>query len=241
MNRAVLVTRHPSDCEELQRFLRPCGITVRPYPVLRLDGFDDAASWSAIAARLQDAEWDPWLVLASPRAPSRVVERARHYGADGLLDRPVAVVGDGTAAAAAEAGLKVTLRGPGSGSGLATLLVGTLEPGTPVVLACGKDRRPELPEALEAAGHRVCPVVVYAMRPTPPRELPPLGPDLVAVVVTSPRAARLYLDAVGGHPLPLRHWALGETTRDAAAGLGIRCEIPPHPTLTSLAEELCRT
>jgi uroporphyrinogen-III synthase len=61
------------------------------------------------------------------------------------------------------------------------------------------------------------------------------------VVLTSPRAARLYLEAAGGQPLPLPHWALGETTRDAAAALGIDCRVPASPTMESLAEELCRT
>ena len=97
------------------------------------------------------------------------------------------------------------------------------------------------PEALAEAGHPVHPVVVYSMRATPPRELPPLGPNLEAVILTSPRAARLYLDAVGGKPLPLQHWALGPTTRDAAGGLGIECAIPSEPTMYSLAEELCQS
>jgi uroporphyrinogen-III synthase len=86
----------------------------------------------------------------------------------------------------------------------------------------------------------VLPVVVYRMDPTPPRELPPLGPSLDAVVLTSPRAATFYLEGVGGHPLPCPHWALGPTTRQAAAALGIDCRIPLEPTMKSLAEELCR-
>jgi uroporphyrinogen-III synthase len=158
-----------------------------------------------------------------------------------VLQWPVAAVGDATAEAATEASLSVQLVGPGTGAGLAKELTGVLEPGAPVVLACGKDRREELPTSLEAAGHTVHPVVVYAMNPTPPRELPPLGPNLEAVVVTSPRAARLYLDAVGGLPLPLQHWALGPTTQEAAQSMGIQCKIPENPTITSLAEELCRT
>ncbi len=241
MNRAVLVTRHPSDCGELQRLLQPHGISTRPYPVLRIEEVEDDRGWTTVADRLADHRWTPWLVFASPRAPRRVAKLAGRHGADRLLVCPVAVIGDGTAAAATEAGFEISLHGPGSGSGLGKQLVEILRPHTSAVLACGRDRRPELPDVLAAAGHAVHPVVVYAMVPTPPRELPPLGPGLEAVVVTSPRAARLYLEAVGGHPLPLQHWALGATTRDAAAGLGIRCRIPPEPTITSLAEELCRT
>jgi uroporphyrinogen-III synthase len=89
-------------------------------------------------------------------------------------------------------------------------------------------------------GHTVLPVKVYAMRATPQRELPPIGPSH-AVVLTSPRAAEYYLDAIGGLPLPVPHWALGLTTRDAAGALGIECEIPESPTMESLAAALRRT
>lgn len=241
MTRAVLVTRHPADCAELAELLRPAGINVRPYPVLRLEDADDPAGWQAVRRLLADPGHRPWLVIASPRAPERLVRQARSRSADALLDWPVGAVGAATAAAAARAGLTPALVGQGSGLALARELLGRLAPHDPVVLACGADRRLELPEALAAAGHPVHPLVVYAMKPTPVRELPPLGPGLEAVVMTSPRAARLYLEAVGGRPLPLPHWALGSTTRDAALALGIAdCRAPVSPTIASLAEELCR-
>lgn len=241
MIRAVLVTRHPADCAKLDRLLRPAGLSVRPFPVLRLEDADDPGGWRAVRRLLVQGETPGWLVMASPRAPERLVRQARRRSADEILSWPLAVVGEATAAAAVEAGLAPELVGPGTGPGLAEALIPRLEPGGPVVLGCGADRREELPQALEAAGHPVRPLVLYAMRPTPTRELPPLGPGLEAVVVTSPRAARLYLEAVGGRPLPLPHWALGSTTRDAAAPLGIDCRIPPAPTIESLAEELCRS
>ena len=240
MTRVVLVTRHPADCAELEALLRPAGLAVRPYPVLRLEEADDAAGWRAIRRLLVDPPGRPWLAITSPRAPERLVRQARNRSADALLDWPAAAVGAATAAAAARVGLRPVLVGHGSGLGLARQLIARLESNDPVVLACGADRRLELPEALAAAEHPVYPVVVYAMRPTPTRELPPLGPGLEAVVLTSPRSASLYLEAVGGRPLPLPHWALGSTTRNAAAALGIDCRVPASPTMESLAEELCR-
>jgi len=241
MTGAVLVTRSPADCAELEALLRPAGLAVRPYPVLRLEEADDPAGWRAIRRLLVDPPGQPWLVVASPRAPERLVRQARSRGADSLLDWPLAAVGAATAAAAARAGLRPALVGHGSGLGLARQLIERLAPGDPVVLACGADRRLELPEALAAAGHQVHPLIVYAMRPTPATDLPPLGSGLAAVVLTSPRAIPLYLEAVGGRPLPLQHWALGPTTRAAAAALGIDCRAPASPTVQSLAEELCRT
>lgn len=240
MSRFVLITRHPADCAELQAKLSPCGITLRPYPVLRLEDVGDDAGWDRLKERIDGGERIGWLIMASPRAPGRFAEQCRGRGLGALLELPVAVIGDGTEKATADAGLEAALVGPGTGRGLAEELIRRLTEPTTVVYACGHHRRPELPDALEAAGHIVVPVVVYRMNATPTRELPPLGPSLDAVVVTSPRAAELYLEGVGGRPLPCPHWALGPTTRDAARHMGIDCLIPPASSLDSLAEELCR-
>ncbi len=240
MSRYVLITRHPSDCTELQSLLSPCGITLRPYPVLRLEDVDDTPAWSRVATLDSDGIQPTWIVLASPRAPRRFVAACRRHDAAKLLSLAAAAVGTSTALAAEEAGLRVELTGPGTGQGLAADLLERLEAPATLVFACGRDRRPELPRALEAAGHAVVPIEVYRMDPTPPRELPPLGPSLDAVVLTSPRSATLYLDGIGGMPLPCQHWALGPTTQQAAAALGINCLIPPEPSIKSLAEELCK-
>jgi len=238
MNRFVLITRHPADCAELQGLLKDSDISLRPYPVFRLENVDDEAGWTAA---LSEDPQPSWLIMASPRAPQRFVGQCAHRRADELLDLRVAVVGEGTAKASVAAGLTPEIVGPGTGLGLAEDLNERWGSPTTTIFACGHDRRPELPDALTNAGHRVLPVEVYRMRPTPPRELPPLGPSLEAVIVTSPRAARLYLDGVGGRPLPCPHWALGPTTQDAARSMGIECLIPPEPNLESLAEELCKT
>jgi len=240
VTRYVLITRHPAECRELQALVADHDVVLRPYPVLRLEEVDDDAGWDAALEATSGLD-GTWLVLASPRAPDRFVAQARVRGAVRLLTLPTAAVGDGTGEAASAAGLDLQLVGPGTGAGLAEQLLDRLGPGAPVVFACGHDRRPELPSALRAAGHPVLPVEVYRMRQTPVRELPPLrGPRIDAVVLTSPRAARFYLEGVGGQPLPCDHVAMGPTTRDAAAALGITCRIPPEPTIPSLAEELCR-
>jgi uroporphyrinogen-III synthase len=241
MSRYVLITRHPSDCAELQTFLDPCGIKVRPFPVLRLSDVNDDKAWvmaRELAPRLEDPAW---IVMASPRAPKRFVAGCRRNQCDRLIEFPAAAVGSATAEAARRAGLHVELEGPGSGAGLAQQLLDRVDASTTFIFACGKDRRPELPSALAEAGHDVLPIVVYKMDPTPPRELPPLGPSLEAVILTSPRAAELYLAGVGGLPLPCQHWALGQTTQNAAAAIGIDCLIPPEPSIELLAEELCKT
>lgn len=241
MSGIVVITRQPADCVELGQRLARCGLTLQPYPVLRVEDVIDDPGWRAVDERAADGADDLWLAMASPRAPHRFADQCRSRGAGSLLALPLAVIGPGTADAAAGAGLEPALVGPGTGDGLASALAARFERPTTVVYVCGRHRRPELPDALAAAGHAVLPVVVYQMRATPPADLPVPEPTPEAVVVTSPRSAALYLDGVGGRPLPCPHWALGPTTRDAAAALGLDCRIPPEPTLESLVEELCRS
>ncbi len=240
MTKHLLITRHPADCGDLQKLLTPHGWSVRAYPVLGVEDVYDTEGWRDAHSLLEEWGERLWLVMASPRAPSRLVHQATERALDSILALPIAVIGDATASAAARAGIQVRLVGPGTGMGLARDLMSYLEPQSPVVYVCGEERRPELVDALQAAGNHVYPLVVYRMRPTPPRELPPLGPDLAAVALTSPRSAKLYLEAVGGKPLPLPHWAIGPTTQQAAVALGIDARIPSEPTMKSLAEELCR-
>jgi hypothetical protein len=196
--------------------------------VLRLEDVDDDPGWDAAIAAAAGTR-PAWLVMASPRAPERFVRLCRDRGAEQLLDLPLAVVGDGTAAAAAGTGLEPAVVGPGTGLGLAEILVERLA-GTPaaVIFACGHHRRPELPDALAAAGHRVLPVVVYRMRATPVDELPPVasrpgrgGRHL------APRRGSL---PPGGWRTPPALPPLGPLLRDlvAEARLDARMLVQPH-------------
>lgn len=238
MSRRILLTRTAEDSGELAALVAGSDIEIVPYPVLRLEEVDDEGGW---ARALAPDACPTWLVMASPRSAARFVRGCAVRGGGRLLELPLAAIGDGTAAAATAAGMTVSVVGPGTGLGLAEVLAGRWPPATTAVFPCGHHRRPELPEALAETGHRLLPIIVYRMQATPPADLPTIGPDIGAVVVTSPRAARLYLQGVGGRPLPCPHWALGPTTRDAARSLGIDCAIPPDPSIGSLAEELCRS
>ena len=240
MNRFVLITRHPADCTQLQEKLTPSGITLRPYPVLRLEDVENDAGWDAVDRIARSDDRPVWLFMASPRAPERVVAQCRKRNTEWLLDIPVAVIGAGhrrrIVRGRSRTGSYRTGNRYRAGRGLHREADRTLHgdlrlrpPPTSRASGCAQSRRSHG----GAAGG-----LPHASNPA--RELPPLGPSLDAVVVTSPRATRLYLDGVGGHPLPCPHWALGPTTRDAARSLGIECLIPPEPSIDSLAEELCR-
>ncbi|HHQ48870.1 MAG TPA: uroporphyrinogen-III synthase [Acidobacteria bacterium] len=241
MTRRVLVTRTPEDCRELEELAAPHGIRIEPYPVLRFEPVEAADGWHAALdteARARRAGRERWLLLASPRAARPLVEQAARHGGEDLLTLPVAAVGRATARSAREAGLRVELAGPGTGSGLAAELVARCAGPALFVFACGADRRRELPDALRAAGHAVTELEVYRMRRLPPAALPAPAAEIDAVVLTSPRSARYYLENLGG-PLACPHFALGPTTRDAAAALGISCRIPARPEMEALVEELC--
>lgn len=229
----------PKDCRELQSLLDGSNIKLRSFPVLRLIEHKDARGWSKVSKVLQGpSNPPPWLVLTSPRAPQFLCEQARDMQLESLLTLKTAAIGPATSKAAEAAGFKTQVVGPGSGTDLARELEKLWPPNTTAILAAGVHARPEVPTVLKAAGHRVLKLKVYEMRATPVRELPPVGPA-DGIVLTSPRAAELYLEAVGGLPLPLVHWALGTTTQNAANWLGIKdCRIPESPSMGDLAAAL---
>ncbi len=243
MSRRILVTRSVPECRRLQALVAAAGIVIVPFPVLRFEPASDPAGWQRFENALKDATFpaDRWILLASPRAPARLAEEAHQHGLDSILTWPVAAVGTGTAQAAHSAGMTVRVTGPGTGLGLAHRLTSGKHARAGYLFACGEDHRRELPDMLVRAGARVLTLIVYRMRPALAEELPMPGPPIDGVVLTSPRSARYYLERCNGQPLDCPHWAMGPTTKRAAADLGIDCRIPERPALESLAEELCTT
>ncbi len=242
MSRRVLVTRTAEDCRQLQELVADCDVLIEPFPVLRFEPVERATEWRrAVDAAAADCErgQTPWLLLASPRAPHPLCEQAPRHGGEPILGLPAAAVGQTTARAAVEAGLQVAVTGPGTGAGLATELTARLtEPGL-FVFPCGIDHRDELPDALRVAGHTVIELQVYRMDRLPPAALPAPVEEISAVVLTSPRSTRYYVENLGGRPLDCLHIALGPTTAEAAREYGIQCRIPARPEMEALAEELC--
>jgi len=242
MTRRVLITRTAEESRRLQELVANCGLLIEPYPVLRFEPVEARDGLPSLIEALATAREEgraTWLLLASPRAVLPLREQATRYGGLEILTLPVAAVGGTTARAAREAGFRVELTGPGTGSGLANELAARLHAPAFLLFACGADRRRELPDMLRRAGHTVVELEVYRMLRLPPAPLPVAAAMIDAVVLTSPRSARYYVENLGGRPLDCPHIALGPTTRDAAAELGISCRIPARPEMEALAEELC--
>jgi uroporphyrinogen-III synthase len=242
MTRRVLITRGAEDCRHLQDLVAACDVHIEPCPVLRFEGMELAGEWSRVIGKLaaaRDRGRESWLLLASPRAPRPLCEQAPRHGGQSVLGVPVATVGRTTARAAEEAGLKVDLIGGGTGAVLADELCERLRQPVFFIFACAEEHRPELPETLRSAGHEVVLLPVYRMRRLSSGELPRIPDAVDAVVLTSPRSTRYYVENLGGRPLDCLHIALGPTTAEAAQEFGIQCRIPARPEMEALAEELC--
>ena len=135
------------------------------------------------------------------------------------LGTTIAAVGDATAAALREAGLRVGLK-PTNGSGGAALArVFADGPGT-VLIPGAADPAPDLAEALAARGWNVVPVPVYRTVPVTSVDatIADAWPDYDVFVVTAPSVARAASELLDMPGPPVV--ALGATSAAAAAALG---------------------
>jgi uroporphyrinogen-III synthase len=239
LSRFLLVTRSEATLDEIRAALAPHAIEALAYPVLRDAPIEDAEGWDRVAAAPGSLRM---IAMTSARAADPFRRGALSRGLWPTLGTlPVAAVGRATARAAEAIGLRVELIGTAGAPALVAQLAARLEGDAAVVHPCGRDRRDELGEGLRRAGRAVIPVAVYAMDPTPLAELPdlPAQPPL-AVLLSSPRAARAYAEATAGRFAGVPHLAMGATTAAAAAELGLAVRTLADPTPDALVEELCQ-
>lgn len=234
----VLITREAHDLPELLPWL-PDGLALVAFPVLRLVPWQDPQAWENLAQHLAQLRV---LAFTSRHAPRPFLAQAQRHGLQGVFSRlPVAAVGEATAAACREAGLKVAIVGNQGGASLAEAIGQHFSPPTGVAFPCGREHREELILLLQAAGFLVFPIPVYAMEPTPASELPPLPAEKpLAVVLTSPRAAAQYWKLTQGQYSSVPHLAWGATTAQELKKLGVSFEVLPQPNPKGLREALCR-
>ena len=236
--RWVLATRGAEELGALAEALEGRGVELVPLAVTREVPVDDAAGRARVEAALGAVSF---VAFTSKRAP-RALRRAAPDLAPALATKPAAAVGPATAAAARREGFDVQIVGDGGGEALANALAPRLRPGDAVLHPCGRERRDEFAAALERAGARVVPFVVYAMDEIPVGDAPPLPEETPsAVVLTSPRAVRAYVARCGARWADVPHIAIGAATAAAAAAAGVRAVAAPHPTTESIVEELWQT
>ncbi len=240
MRRWVLITRARHEAQALAEALEARREELVGYPVLHEVPADDDGGWHTVRRCLPRLAA---LFLTSPRAPRhfREISEQRALWPE-LGSLPADAVGAATAAACREIGLKVRIVGAAGAVSLAGEVVRGLRPGEVVLHPTGRHHREEANAVFAAAGATVLPLVVYDMEECEPHLLPEL-PETppAAVLLTSPRAAAAYLRGAPPRVRAAPHFALGATTAEAAARLGLESRILPHPDPLLLVEELCQT
>ncbi len=142
---------------------------------------------------------DPQALLLTSRNAVRALQAAAVPA--GWRKLPVFAVGDGTAAAARDAGFAEVHSARGTGADLAVLVAASLPAsGGAFFYPAAEKRSPRVEADLAAAGYDVETAIAYRMVPEP--ELPPAAAqalrrgDLDGIVLTSPRLAATCRDLV---------------------------------------------
>ena len=235
--RTVLNFRAAEDAPALSRLLRDLGARVIECPLI---AFEAPASWSAFDARAARVQPGDWIVFTSATALRWALRRLAELGrgAESLRPARIAAIGEGTAAALAEAGLPAHLIPlvDFQAEGLRDALLPALAPGEPVWLPRAEQGRETLIEGLERAGHPVTVTPVYRTVPAP-AGLAPVA-DLLArgevdwLVFTSSFMVRQFLDRLppGGRGwLPrVRIACLGRVTAQTAEANGLAVAALPE-------------
>lgn len=215
--RRVLVLREADRARELVQALAALGADARCHPPTEDRSLGAPELGEALAATAPDG----WVALTSVSAVRHLVSDLGPGAADALRARRVAAVGPATARALAEVDVPVDLvADEETGAGLAKALLerlGAARP--PVLLPTARGGRPELGDALTAAGCPVRRVELYESVPLAPPPAEALEVD--AVVVASPSGARAALGGCAGAGLRARVVAIGPTTAEAVTALGL--------------------
>jgi uroporphyrinogen-III synthase len=186
------------------------------------------------------------IALTSAHAVDAMVGGLRALGHDvrALFGIKLAAVGEATAARLGAHGLAADLVADGGGAELAREILSAQLP-DPILHLRALDGRPELGDALVAAGRRVEVVAAYETTPDAhalrAARLRHAAEPYAAIGLTSPRGADALVDAFGGEAQlrKLHLGAIGPTTQASLAARGLRAVVPERPSLEALITLLC--
>ncbi|MGE0709599.1 MAG: hydroxymethylbilane synthase [Planctomycetota bacterium] len=209
----VLVAREPERAEELVTAIRDAGGEARCRAACERVTLADPAAARAALAPLGPEDW---ALFASANAVEALAAALAPTPLSAALSGRVGAIGAATARALGAHGLAVDLLpARASGAELARALLARLGAARPrALLPAARGGRPELREALEAAGCPVTALELYESRPLPPPTAAEL--DVDAIVLASPSGARATLVA----PTRARMVAIGPTTAAELEALG---------------------
>jgi hydroxymethylbilane synthase len=225
--RTVAILRDPLDAADLARELSELGARADIVPAIACRPIAPGELRAALAALPKDG----FVLVASPRGAAALASEA---GPEAFRTRRAGAVGAGTARVLARAGIPIDLLAEkADGAGLAGAFVALgLPRETPVLLPAAKDGRPELGDALRAAGYAPRVLAVYETEPLP---IPAVDPRWDAILLASPSAARALPVAAFRAKLV----AIGETTAGALRARGFPvAAVAARPTTAGMIEAI---
>ena len=230
-------------------------LVTRPEPEgSKLKGLIENLGYEAVVEPLMEAELLPEAIddldgvsalIATSRNALRSLSQSAYL--HDALAIPLFAVGQGTAELARELGFERIAVGPGSVSGFAAAIAGTLDPADGLILHLAGDvLAGDLAGELQQLGFRVLQPRVYRMKAAEAlgegtREA--IGEGAIdGVVLMSPRTARIYAGLIKRHGLTdaaaeVVHVCLSDAIARSLAPLGeVPVEVADSPSLNALLE-----
>ena len=243
----IVITRAVEQARNLITRLENMGATVLLFPAVSFSEPTDTAGIDRAIRSL--AEFD-WILFTSANAARFFAGRCRKLGVEPSREANYlcAAVGPATASAVAAEGFSVDhVAQEFSGAGLASEISASLA-GKKILLPRSERARPDLPDALRAAGAQVTEIVAYhtggvgAIEPGVMRAIRDAQVDVISFF--SPSAIENMRAALGEEVLSLLGAkaalaAVGPVTAAAlrSAGLPVAIEAP-HATAESMADAI---
>ncbi|MEO0557730.1 MAG: uroporphyrinogen-III synthase [Bacteroidota bacterium] len=242
----IVVTRSADQADPFAEMLRALGATPLLVPSIQSVPTRDPIPLDAAVHALDGARW---AVFTSPSGVRHGTPSILRVWPDGPPAR-VAVVGPGTAAAAAKAGLNVSFM-PSEASGDALAAELPLDAGDRVVLFRSDIARKAVAEHLQNRGADVLDAVAYRTveGAQPSDVIRALAHQPDAITFTSPSTVRGFLDGLAQavhsgasvHLSGAAIVAIGPTTADALTEAGLQATAVATPTtLRGLTDALVR-
>jgi uroporphyrinogen-III synthase len=234
-----LVTRPEPDGSKLKAMVEAAGYEAVLEPLMRPELLPQAIeSLEGVTA-----------VVATSRNALRALARSVHLHQ--ALAIPLFVVGRGTAEEARNLGFERIALGPGTVSGFAAAIAGTLDPADGLILYLAADvRTGDLAGELEQLGFRVLRHVVYRMKAAEALSeatRDAIGDGVVdGVILMSPRTARIYAGLIRQHRLgdaaaEMVHLCLSDAVAKALEALGdVPIEVADGPSMNAVMELIDR-
>lgn len=243
----VCVTSPQPGNDRLAEMLRARDVAVWQLPVMAYAPPQD--NYMALDCAIDELSVYSVVVFTSTHAVSVFQERLSHHGDAPIGHLKFAVVGESTAKRCAEYGFPVHfIPETATGHALGELLSVQVPSASRILFPQAEDGREEFLQAMTAAGAVV--TVVPAYRTMPVKNDVGLWKARMeaeawqALVVTSPKGLRTWLDAFGHawcHEIldKRKLFVMGATTAESAQCLGFRnVHVAQHATLESLSQKI---